>query len=213
MKKALLLYAKSKFREMQSSHQQQHQETPCDTSAASIVSSTAASLLAAPISPTPNLIIETFLPHLNLDSKSLLIDLGCGDGRWLIAAAKITSCKCLGIDVDKERLGMAQNGIISNGLDKNNQVQVRNQDVFEFVRSDNDMFWKANVFVLYLFREAMVEIGSLLRQRLCNEFPNNNEKSTRAKTKLISVGFALHGWTPIHEEKKNGIRVYLYCAD
>lgn len=166
-----------------------------------------ASQLAAPISPTPNLIIEAFLPRLNLDSDSLLVDLGCGDGRWLIAAHGRTKCQCLGIDVDEERLKIAQESIGKNELEQ--VVQVRKQDVFEFVKTSDD-FYKADVIVLYLFREAMMEMGTLISQRL---LLRDQDGIPRKRVQLLSVGFGLSGWSSIHEEKINGIRVYLYSTE
>jgi len=189
MKRALLLHAKHKFREMKSC-----QET----------NSTLSSQLAAPISPTPHLIIEAFLPLLELTRNSLLVDLGCGDGRWLIAANDQTQCRCLGIDVDEERLQIARECIRENELGE--QVQVRNQDIFDFVKERDDVD-KANVIILYLFREAMTEMGMLLQRRLLS-----GGETRDIPQKILSVGFALPGWRSAREEKINGIRVYMYAA-
>ena len=183
MKQAILQYSKQRFSEMKISNEQQN--------------------YAAPISPTPDTLIETVLPRLNLDASSLLVDAGCGDGRWLLAANKHTKCKCLGIDVDEERLKIANDSIRENNLQE--QVQVRQQDVFDFVRKSND-FYKANVLVLYLFRDAMLDMSSLLQQRL-----DLRESVKKDKMQILCVGFKLPGWTCIiHEEKVNDIRVYLY---
>ena len=183
MKHAILQYSKQRFSEMKISNEQQN--------------------YVAPISPTPNTLIETVLPRLNLDASSLFVDLGCGDGRWLLAANKHTQCKCLGIDVDEERLKIANDSIQENNLQE--KVQVRQQDVFDFVRRSND-FYKANVLVLYLFREAMLDMSSLLQQRL-----DLRESVKKDKMQILCVGFKLPGWTCImHEEKVNDIRVYLY---
>ena len=189
MKRALLRHAKQRFSDMKSSHESQ---------------------LVAPISPTDIGIIETFLPRLNLNSNSLLVDLGCGDGRWLIAANKHTQCKCLGIDVDEERLRIAQESIME--FDLQNMIKVRNQDVFEFVTKSDD-FFDANVLIIYLFREAMMKIGTLLQHRIDKRGDGkNDDASEQKKLQILCVGFALPGWTSIHEEKVNGIRVYLYST-
>lgn len=204
MKKALILFAKEKFREMQASHQHENQQS----SKNDLMESSAepmASVLAAPISPTPELIIESVLHHIKLDKGSLLIDLGCGDGRWLIAASKRTNCRCLGIDTDDERLQKANDAIRKSGLDVNGQVQVRNQDIFDFIKCDNDMFSAADVIVLYLFREAMVETGRLLLSR----FEKDRKQHNKA-LQIICVGFGIPGWNPILEKKICGIKVYLY---
>jgi len=198
MKKALLLFAKQRFSEMKASHEQQS------------AGPNSSSQLAAPISPTPNLIIEAFLPRLNLNADSFLVDLGCGDGRWLIAANEHTRCRCLGIDVDQDRLRVAQKSIDQSGLQE--LVKIREQDVFEFVKQSDDIV-KADVIVIYLFREAMMEIGPMLHERLVLNYRNDEDEVPPKRVHVLSVGFGLTGWTQAYEEKINGIRVYLYNLD
>eukprot|EP00984_Skeletonema_dohrnii_P009939 scaffold3828_cov110-Skeletonema_dohrnii-CCMP3373.AAC.10 len=166
MRKALLKLAKDRFREIQSSHKSQVLD----------------SNLAAPISPTPNLIINTFLPYLKLDSSKLMVDLGCGDGRWLLAASKMTQCRSFGIDLDEDRLKVANQSIAEQSLD--DIVEVERRDVFDFVKNDAKVFLMADVFVLYLFRDAMVEMGKLLQERICAD---RLETKPRAKSKRLEV--------------------------
>jgi hypothetical protein len=196
MKRALLLFAKERFTGMRSTHEQ------FNTSPNSTLSQ-----LAAPISPTPNPVIEVFLPRLNLDSNSFLVDVGCGDGRWLIAAHEHAKCQCLGIDVDEERLIKARESISKKELHE--VVKVRKKDAFEFVKEGGDILM-ADAIVLYLFREAMMGMGTLLRRHLSS---GDQRKGNSQKTvQILSVGFALPGWTPVYEEKIGGIRVYLYST-
>jgi len=175
MKRALLVFAKNQFKKTE---------------------------LAAPQSPTNNLIIETFIPRLNLNSKSLCVDLGCGDCRWLISATKASQCRCIGVDIDEKQLMRAKQLTTSHG--SCHRIEVRRQDVFDFVEND-DAIQNANVIVVYLFREAMVKIGRLLQDRL--KAAGNTER-----TLILSVGFTMTGFHCIHEERINGIRVYLYCG-
>ncbi len=205
IKKALILFAKNRFREMQTSYQQENRQS-CNDDMRESFAEPIASTLAAPISPTPDLIIATILPHLKLGSSSLLIDLGCGDGRWLIAATKMTNCKCLGIDTDEDRLQEAKDAIRSNGFDLNHRVQVRKQDIFDFIKCDNDLFTAADVIVLYLFREAMSDIAPLLSSRFYKEKNQNGEKSRQ----IVCVGFGMPRWNPILEKNVCGMKVYLY---
>ena len=189
MRRALLKLAKDRFHEMQSTHQTQNESD---------------SQLAAPISPTPHLIIETFLPHLKLDSSKLLVDLGCGDGRWLLAASKLTKCLSFGIDLDEDRLKIANESIAEQHLD--NRIEVQRRDVFDFVKTDSNIFCMADVFVIYLFKDAMVELGKLLQERLWQQ---------KKSVCVLSIGFALSDtdWAPSHEQRINGVRVYLYKFD
>ena len=155
------------------------------------------SKLVAPISPSDQQIIDEMLPRLNLGSGSLVVDLGCGDARWLVADTQFSGCKCIGIDIDEDRVGLAKTRISELSLTHN--IEIRLEDVFEFARKD----WAisgADVIVVYLFREAMVEIGEILGGRL------------REGTQILSVGFGLTGFPCIFEGRICGIRVYLYMA-
>ncbi|KAL7534725.1 hypothetical protein ACHAWF_004934 [Thalassiosira exigua] len=196
MRKSLLRFAKQSFRELKSSHEQRS------------ASASVTSRLVAPISPTPNSIVEAFLPRLELRRDSFLVDLGCGDGRWLLAAHGLARCRCLGVDVDEGRLDAARESIAEAGAQE--LVEVRGQDVFEFARESEDI-GNADAIVLYLFREAMTEMGTLLRRRLLSW--DEGTSIPRKRVRLLSVGFALVGWTPVCEEKVNEIRVYLYDTD
>ena len=182
VKNALLRYSKQKFSEMQLKQQ-----------------STSASTLIAPISPTPHDIIVLFIPSLNLCADSFLIDLGCGDGRWLITAATLTECKCLGIDIDDQRLCLAKQSIEKEGL--SHRIEIRNQDVFEFIEQDCEYVLNADVFVIYLFRDAMLKIGSFLQKR---------SNKLRQGVKILCVGFPLPHWSAIQTKRSNGLTVYMY---
>lgn len=142
MKNALLLFVKQRFNEQTSST---CRDTPSQP------------LLSAPVSPTPYQVIEAFLPRLDINSNSFLIDLGCGDGRWLIAAYEHAQCRCLGIDVDENRLILARESIARNNLQVS--IQVWNKDVIEFIE-DADEIGNADVIVMYLFREANLEMAT-----------------------------------------------------
>lgn len=177
VRKALLRAAKKRFNELQKA--------------------TDVSKLAAPISPSGEQIIDAMLPHLNLGSDSLVVDLGCGDARWLVAATQFSDCKCIGIDIDARLVRLAKTRI--SELSLTHKIDIRLQDVFEFARGDRAIS-AADVIVVYLFREAVLEIGDILRGRL------------RKGTQILSVGFGLTGFPCIFEGRVGGIRVYLYMA-
>lgn len=153
------------------------------------------SRLAAPISPSGEQIIDAMLPQLNLGSDSLVVDLGCGDARWLVAATHFSGCNCIGIDIDSRLIGLAKTRI--SELSLTHKIDVRLEDVFEFARGDPAIS-EADVIVVYLFRDAVLEIGDILRGRL------------RKGTQILSVGFGLSGFPCEFEGRVDGIRLYLY---
>lgn len=156
--------------------------------------------ILAPISPSHIDLIETVLPKLGLTSDSLLVDLGCGDGRWMIAAANKYRCKCIGYDIDEDRLDSASRAISENNLA--DHVTVKRQDIFEAVASD-DALVDADVIVLYLFRDAMKQLSKLLQDMIST----NNVKRDAI---VVGVGFHLPLFVPHWEGDSNGVRVYIY---
>ena len=156
--------------------------------------------ILAPISPSHIDLIETVLPKLGLTSDSLLVDLGCGDGRWMVAAAEKYRCKCIGYDIDEKRLEIASKAISERDLD--DRVIVKRQDIFEAVESD-DALVDADVIVLYLFRDTMKRLSKLLQDMISK----NNVKRDAI---VVSVGFHLPLFVPHWEGDSNGVHVYIY---
>src|SRR5262245_45198186 len=58
----------------------------------------------APYVPTPQDVVERMLALADLKKTDLIIDLGCGDGRIPITAAKKYGARGLGVDIDPERI-------------------------------------------------------------------------------------------------------------
>lgn len=87
--------------------------------------------LPPPQEPTPNEIIETMLPQLNLEPSSVLADFGCGDGRILIAAVERYGCTAIGIEIDPIIADTARRRVADSGLSSRIQIvtaDVRNYD-------------------------------------------------------------------------------------
>ena len=159
--------------------------------------------ILAPISPSNFDLIGLVLPKLGLTPDSLLVDLGCGDGRWIIAASDEYRCQCIGFDIDKERLDMATKAISERGL--TDLVAVKWQDIFEAVESD--VLANADVIVMYLFREAMKRLSKILQDGIRNE-------KVKPDATIVCLGFHLPSFVPEWEgESSDGVRVYIYRAE
>jgi ubiquinone/menaquinone biosynthesis C-methylase UbiE len=59
-------------------------------------------------SPTPPDTIAAVFDTICISSRDRVIDLGCGDARWLIEAAVRYQCRCWGCDIDQELLQKGQ---------------------------------------------------------------------------------------------------------
>jgi SAM-dependent methyltransferase len=96
----------------------------------------------APFITTPDDIVDKILELAQVRNDDLVYDLGCGDGRIVVAAAKKYGCRAVGFDIDPERVKEALENAKKNQVD--DLVTIQQEDIF-----DLDL-GKANVVTLYL---------------------------------------------------------------
>ncbi|HJT34663.1 MAG TPA: methyltransferase domain-containing protein [Pirellulales bacterium] len=82
----------------------------------------------APFIRTPEEIVDQMLALADPKPDELLYDLGCGDGRIVIAAARRYGCRAVGFDIDPQRVEEARANVRRSGLEK--QVTIVEQDIF-----------------------------------------------------------------------------------
>lgn len=102
------------------------------------------------LEPTPMLAVEAMLSVLGLNENSMLYDLGCGDGRYLIEASSEYGCKSVGIELNPETVELARSKIQEIGLE--DKATVIQGDIRKFYYVD------ADVVVMYLFPGLMEEV-------------------------------------------------------
>jgi SAM-dependent methyltransferase len=112
----------------------------------------------APFEPTPSVIIERILGLGEVGPNDLLYDLGCGDGRIVVAAAKRFGIRAVGIDVDPERIAAAMALAQREGVE--NQVTFLREDAKTVDLS------KATVVTLYLTPVGNLKLQNKLRREL-----------------------------------------------
>jgi ribosomal protein L11 methylase PrmA len=82
------------------------------------------------------------LKMARITDKDVVYDLGCGDGRMVVLAAKKYGCRGRGVDIDPERVGAALSNVVRNGVAK--LVKITEADLYALDLSG------ADVLVLYL---------------------------------------------------------------
>lgn len=92
--------------------------------------------------PTPPESVDAVLSLAAPRAGETLVDLGCGDGRILVAAAQRYGCRALGYDIDPQRVREARERIAAAGM--GSRVQVEQRDLFDIDLS------AADIVVLYL---------------------------------------------------------------
>jgi precorrin-6B methylase 2 len=100
--------------------------------------------------PTPHDVVAKMLELAGVTKKDVLYDLGCGDGRIVVMAAKKYGCKATGFDIDPERIKESQENVKKNKVEK--LAKIREQNVFELDLSP------ASVVTLYLLPTLNVKL-------------------------------------------------------
>ena len=142
--------------------------------------------------PTPQDVVEDMLRLANVRKGDVLYDLGSGDGRIAITAAKKYGVKATGIDIDPERIREATENAKKAGV--TNLVQFRQENLFTADFKD------ATVITLYLLPDLNVK----LRPKLWNEL--------KPGTRIISHQFEMGSWKPEKKLESNGRTIYFWTV-
>jgi ribosomal protein L11 methylase PrmA len=124
-------------------------------------------------------IVEAILKLAQINSQDILYDLGSGDGRILITAAKQYGSHGVGIDIDPQRIEQAKQKALIHGVDK--QLEFYQQDLFSSNITD------ATVIFIYL----LPHLNLRLRPQLW--------KQLKPGTKIISRDFDMGDWQPLQQ--------------
>lgn len=128
-----------------------------------------------PYVPTTDTAVKAMLRLAKVRSSDVVYDLGCGDGRIVIAAAKNHGARGVGIDIDPRLIREARENARRAGVA--GRVEFREQDLFQ---SD---FRDATVVALFLL--------PALNQRLRPQL-----EALKPGTRVISNTFEIAGWKP-----------------
>jgi SAM-dependent methyltransferase len=126
--------------------------------------------------PTPQELVEVMLDMAKVGKDDIVYDLGSGDGRLVIAAAKEYGASGIGIDIDPQRIDESRENAKKAGVE--DKVRFREQDLFE---SD---FHEATVVTLYLLNELNLR----LRPQILGQL--------KPGTRVVSHAFMMGDWQP-----------------
>lgn len=133
--------------------------------------------------PTLPEAVDAMLALAKVTSDDIIYDLGCGDGRVVIAAAQQCGARGVGIDIDPERIREAKENALKAGV--SDRVQFRQQDLFE---AD---FSSATVVFLYLLPHLNLKLRPQLFRQLV------------PGTHVVSLDFDMAEWKPSGNLKIN----------
>jgi SAM-dependent methyltransferase len=148
--------------------------------------------LDAPFWPTPEPLVERMLDLAGVGPGDHLIDLGCGDGRIVIAAAR-RGATALGVDIDSERVAEAEAAALAAGV--GHLVRFRCEDLFA-TRLET-----ASVVTLYLIPLVHSLLGARLRTELA------------PGSRVLGHAFAIRDWAPRAHETIDRRELFLWIVD
>jgi len=146
--------------------------------------------LDVPFVPTNQEVVREMLRLGRVGPNDLVYDLGCGDGRIVITAAKEFGARGVGVDLNPERVAEAKDNAKRAGVE--DKVEFRQQDLFE---TD---FSAATVVTMYL----LPSVNMRLRPRLLSEL--------KPGTRVVSHAFDMEDWQPDQTATVDGTTVYLW---
>jgi cyclopropane fatty-acyl-phospholipid synthase-like methyltransferase len=112
----------------------------------------------APYIPTPEDVVDRMLTLAQVSRDDLVYDLGCGDGRIPIAAAKKYGARGVGLDIDPKLVALARANAVAAGVDR--LVDFRVEDVLTADVSN------ASVVTLYLLSSSNERLRPMLMRQL-----------------------------------------------
>jgi SAM-dependent methyltransferase len=147
--------------------------------------------LDVPYVPTPQEVVNKMLDLAKVGKNDTVYDLGCGDGRIVITAAKERGARGTGIDLNPQRISEAKANAASAGVDK--KVNFKVGDLFASDFSD------ASVVTLYLLPEVNLKLRPQLWKQL------------KVGTRVVSHDFDMgKDWPPQKVERVSGKTIYLW---
>lgn len=147
--------------------------------------------LAVPYIPTPQPVVDKMLELARVGGKDFLIDLGSGDGRILITAAKRYGARGFGVDLNPTRIEEAQENARKAGV--SDKVSFMRKDLFQTDLS------QATVITLYLLPEVNLQLKPYLQ-------------ALRPGTRIVSHDFHMGDWKPTRMVRMGDKVIYLWVV-
>ncbi len=131
---------------------------------------------AGPYVPSPQSVVADMLRYAEVGPQDFLVDLGSGDGRIVLTAAKVFGARGFGVEIKDELVRKANEDAQKEGIA--DRVKFIKQDLFKTDLS------QATVITMYLLPDTV----NLLKDKFLSEL--------RPGTRIVSHDYPLTGWIP-----------------
>jgi precorrin-6B methylase 2 len=151
----------------------------------------------APVYPTPDTVVDQMLTVAQVHPGEMVYDLGCGDGRIVIAAAQKFKAHAVGIEIRRDVYEGTLAKVASLGL--SDQVKIVHDNALKYDLSP------ADVVTLYLLTSSNERLKPILMRDL------------KPSARVVSHDFEIRGWKPVVVNKVSvegrPHTIYLYRID
>jgi len=152
----------------------------------------------APYVPTPQIVVDRMLQLAQVTKADVIYDLGCGDGRIPITAAKNYGARGVGVDIDPQRIAEANANAKQAGV--SHLVTFKLQDAMTTDVSE------ATVVTLYLLSASNLRLRPILTKQL------------KPGARIVSHAFSMGDWQPdkvdtFTDTTSNARTLYLWKTD
>lgn len=135
----------------------------------------------APVYPTPETVVDQMLTIAQVRPGEMVYDLGCGDGRIVIAAAQKFKARAVGIEIRRDIYERTLGTVASLGL--SDQVKIVHGNALTWDLSP------ADVVTLYLLTSSNERLKPILL------------KDLKPNARVVSHDFEIRGWKPVAVNK------------
>ncbi len=146
--------------------------------------------------PTPQEVVDRMLELAEVTKDDVVYDLGCGDGRIVVTAAKRYGCRAVGVDIDPDRVEESLKNVKDNNVE--HLVEIIEGDIFEMDLTP------ATVITLYLLPNLNVKLIPQLEK-------------LEPGTRIVSHAFDMRGVKPdvvetVETERGTSPTVYMWTT-
>jgi predicted RNA methylase len=142
--------------------------------------------------PTQQAVVDAMLELAGVSENDVVYDLGCGDGRIVVTAAKTYGARGKGIDIDPQRIKEANENAQNAGV--TDKVTFEQANLFESNVSE------ASVVTLYLLNSLNLKLKPMLLEQL------------KPGTRIVSHAFNMGDWEPDETKQVQGATIYLWTV-
>ncbi|HYC47147.1 MAG TPA: class I SAM-dependent methyltransferase [Burkholderiales bacterium] len=142
--------------------------------------------------PTPQSLVERMLQMAGTKPTDYVVDLGSGDGRTVITAAKKFGARALGVEYNPDMVALAKRAAEKEGV----------ADKAQFVQGDifQTDFTKANVLTLYLLPSLNLKLRPIILDKM------------RPGTRVVSHAFTMDDWQADQVDSSEGRTAYMWIV-